>query len=422
MPTDFLASPLVTLAIALGIGALVGLQRQREGPQFAGLRTFALLGLVGGLSGLVAVAAGDAGALVIAGGAIAVAWICAIANRLMSDAGEPDPGMTTEVAALAVYFAGVLIAFSMRIEGVAAGVAIAALLHGKQRLHSIAAKITEKDFRSILTFAIISLVVLPVLPTDPIGPYDVIVPRNVWLMVVLVVGMSLAAYIAHRVLGERGGGVLAGLLGGMISSTATTAAVARQARDRAAAGAVAILLLATCAMYIRVMVEIAVAAPSHAAVLIPPVAALFVVNAALAATMLLRKEGREGASLGEPESPTNLGAAIIFALVYALVLVAVAWMHDTLGGKGTYITAAISGLTDMDAITLSTARLAESGSLPPGEAWRAMLIAAVANMVCKAGIAWSLGGSRLAARLGACFGICAAAAVAIMVFWPAPRA
>ncbi|MEZ6235380.1 MAG: DUF4010 domain-containing protein [Phycisphaerales bacterium] len=270
------------------------------------------------------------------------------------------------------------------------------------------------------------------MPDQTYGPYEVLNPHEAWRMVVLVVGMSLAGYVAVKIFGRTRGVVLAGLLGGVISSTATTASAARMTLASANAGdgtdadharrdldnvAATIVMLATLVMYTRVLVEIAVVAPTHFARLAPPIGALALVTLALSVLLWLRARRAETA-LPEPDNPAALRPAIVFGLLYAGVLFIAAAAQDHLGSAGLYAVAAISGLTDMDAITLGSARLANDGGVPPGEAWRAIVIAAGANMVFKTILVGALGTRRMLRRVALMYAICTAAGVAIVIIWP----
>jgi len=207
--------------------------------------------------------------------------------------------------------------------------------------------------------------------------------------------------------------VLAGL------STATTVSYAKRARTARGAmlPVVVVILLATAVMYGRVIAEIRVVAGSHAFTMILPILILTGVSIGVSFALWLATRGST-LEMPEPDNPTELKSALVFAGVYAIVLVLVAWTKEHVGDTGTYAVAALSGVADMDAITLSTGRLVSEGSMEPGVAWRAIVIGSVSNMVFKTGIAAALGGWRLAWRLGAAFGGIAIAGVALIFLWP----
>src|SRR5688572_9783050 len=183
----------LNLATSLGLGLLVGLQRERANSQLAGIRTFALITLLGSISALLAQ---EFGGWIIAAGLIALALFTFSANRAKLESGQPEPGMTTEVAILLMFAIGAYLMIGRRSIAVAAGGAVLVLLHFKQPLHLFVKRIGEKDLHAIVRLALISLVILPVLPNRTYGPLGVLNPFEIWLMVVLIVGISLAGYLA----------------------------------------------------------------------------------------------------------------------------------------------------------------------------------------------------------------------------------
>jgi uncharacterized membrane protein (DUF4010 family) len=287
-------------------------------------------------------------------------------------------------------------------------------------MHALAHAFGKRDFMAIMQFVIISLIVLPVLPNRAFDPFGVLNPFSIWLMVVLIVGISLAGYVIYKFAGQRAGTILAGLLGGLISSTATTASYAR--RSRATPGsrgfAVHVIVIASSVVFIRVLVLMAVAGPSVFVALAPPMAAMAAVFAVLA--FVSSWFGLKFAQrMPEQKNPTELGGAILFGVLYAVVLLAVAFARERLGIRGIYAVAVLSGLTDMDAITLSVTSLAHEGKLAVGEAWRAVLAASLSNIAFKAGIAAVLGGLHLFLRVAIFFAIAAIAGALLLIYWPA---
>jgi uncharacterized membrane protein (DUF4010 family) len=412
-----LTGPFLTLAIALGVGMLVGLQRERSpsSTHIGGIRTFPLVTVLGAVSALLAPTFGP---WLAVAGFLGVVAAGVLANIIGMRRGDPEPGMTTEIAMMVMFMVGVMLAGDMRDVAVALGVGTAILLQLKTQLHTWAKRIGDRDIHAVMQFALITFIILPVLPNQNYGPFDVLNPYRVWLMVVLVVGISLAGYIAFRLLGNARGTLVAGLIGGLISSTATTVSYARRAREsREVEGAAcAIFLLATLVMFGRVIAEVRVVAPTHAREIALPLAVMTAATLVCAA-LALRGHGADGGEMPEHGNPTELKGALIFGGLYALVLLAVAAAKEYFGDAGIYAAAAISGLTDMDAITLTTGRLAERGRIEPETAWRAVVLASVSNMVFKTGVIWSLGGVRLAMRVGVWFGVLVLAGAALMLFW-----
>ena len=412
-----LTGPFLTLGIALGLGLLVGLQRERSpsSTHVGGVRTFPLVTLLGAMCAMLGPELAPWLAAVSFSGVVAAGIL---ANIIGMKRGDPEPGMTTEVAMMVMFVVGVMLASDLREVGVALGVGTAILLQLKEQLHTWARRLGDRDIHAVLQFALITFIVLPVLPDQTYGPFDVLNPHRIWLMVVLVVGISLAGYVAFRVLGKTHGTLVSGLVGGLISSTATTVSYARRAKGaREIEGAAcAILLLATLVMFGRVIAEIRVVSPGHAAEIATPVAIMAAVTMACAALSLLG-HGRDGGEMPEQGNPTELKSALLFGGLYAVILLLVAAAKDWFGDAGIYAVAAISGLTDMDAITLTAGRLAERGRLEPETAWRAVVLASMSNLVFKTGVVWALGGLRLAIRVGVWFGVLMLAGVGLMVFW-----
>lgn len=412
---------LMRLGAALALGLLVGLQRERAASRVAGVRTVTLVTLFGALAGL---GAPVYGAWLLAAGAVALAALLVMANvAKLREA--PDPGMTTEVAVLLMYALGAYLAVGhVAVAVVVAGAAVL-LLHFKRPLHRRIEALGDQDMTAIMQFALVTLVILPVLPDRTYGPYAVLNPRQVWWMVVLIVGINLAGYVAMKLAGQRGGTLLAGLLGGLVSSTATTVAYARRSAAAGDGGlarlAALVIVLASPVSVARVLVEVAVVAPSRWASIAPPLAALLGWMAVLSAlAWVLGRRAEAAAQFPERENPAELKSALVFAAIYAAITFGVAVAKERLGDSGLYAVAVLSGLTDVDAITLSTANLAQAGRLEAQTAARVMLIAALANLAFKAGFAIVLGGAALRRLVAVWFALAIAGGVAILLLWPRP--
>jgi len=415
-----LPEPYVTLGVAVLLGLLVGLQRERAAKEIAGLRTFAIVTLVGAVCGLLVE---PAGGWVAGAGLLGLAGLVAVGHFLDPRDGQERAGLTTETALLAMYLVGVLLAVVGRDVGAAVGAGVAMLLFFKKPMHRMVEQLGEEDVRAIMQFALITLIVLPTLPDRTVGPLDVINPRQVWLMVVLIVGMSLGGYIALKFLDTRRGTLVAGLLGGLISSTATTVSAARGAggdgtKTRAGAQIGATMIaLASAVVFVRVLVEIAVVAPDHFWELAWPIGGLLLVSlvAGFVLWLLLPRGG--GAQIHAGRNPSRLQTALAFGAMYALVLLAVAWVRTTrFGDAGLYAVAALSGLTDMDAITLSVARLVNDGRVEPSNAWRAIVVASLSNLAFKAVVVGALGTGRLLLLVAIPFCVIAVAGAGLLLF------
>jgi uncharacterized membrane protein (DUF4010 family) len=238
-------------------------------------------------------------------------------------------------------------------------------------------------------------------------------------MVVLIVGISLGGYIAYKFLGAKAGLALGGLLGGLISSTATTVSYARRTKSTAESSvpAAIVIMIASAVGVARILVEIAAVAPSFITVAGPPIAVLFLLVTALSAAVWIQGR-RRAVEMPPQQNPTELRPALVFALLYALVLLAVAAAKDHFGNSGLFLVAALSGLTDMDAITLSTSQLVGSKVVDPQAGWQIILIAMLANLAFKGATIATLGHPALLKRIAPLYGMVLAAGVLLLLFWP----
>jgi uncharacterized membrane protein (DUF4010 family) len=385
----------LAFATSAAVGLLVGLERERNPHTKAGLRTFALIAVFGTLCGVLAQA--SASGLVIAAGALAIGGLVAGAHLVDPATVVDDSGTTTTVAALTVFGLGAANAYGHTMVIVAVGIAMTALLHFKVELEGVANRLTPTDLRSMLQFGAITAVVLPLLPDEPLGPYGALNPFHIWLMVVLIAGVSLAGYVAWRLTWVRRGLLLTGVLGGLASSTATTLAYARQARagTQPLAGSLVVILLANTTMFARVLLLTLVVAPAvftRAALVLLPALVLAAPAIALrwrAATVTLAHAPPDAQAYS---NPTQLGAALLFAAGYALILVVSAWAAERVGASGLYGLAFFSGLTDVDAITLSVLQLFNTQAVGATVAATALALAVASNLLLKATLAWIAGG------------------------------
>lgn len=402
--------------IALALGLLVGLQKERAASRVAGLKTFGLASLLGAVTGLLTPAVGG---WALGAGLLSLVAIMAIGNAIEAREGTVSPGQTTEVALLSVYVIGALAVLGSTTLAVVLGGAVAMLLHLREELKGMVRRMTDRDVHAIMQFVLVSLVVLPILPNRTFGPFDVWNPRNIWLMVVLIVGLNLLGYAAFRWLSRRRGAVVAGVLGGVISSTATTFAYARSATERtvSATTAAAVIWIASTVVFVRILLEVAAVAPRFLPVAAPPL--LLVMGTMAGGAVLVARDGHTSADgPHEPGNPAQLRSAIGFGLLYGVILLAVAAAERHLGSTGLYATALLSGLTDIDAITLSTSRLVAEGRLSEGLGWRLILVASLSNLLFKVGIARVLGGPALGKRIGALGLAATGAGVLLLAFWP----
>ncbi|WP_456414449.1 MgtC/SapB family protein [Oceanithermus profundus] len=367
-------SSLTGLALATLVGFAVGLERERakrerETGALGGVRTFALIGLLGGLVGVL-----GSGALALTGFLV----VGALALWSLTRA----PGATSEVAALVVYLLGMLAGEGQATAALFGGLVTLGLLTYRERLHRWSAQIGEETLEAAVLLALLWGVVWPLLPEGGYGPGGVLRPREVWLMVLLVAAANFAGFVLTRLWRERGL-YAAALAGGLVSSTAVTVSMAARAREHPASWRTWAVAagLATVLMYLRVLVWVALFAPALLEALAPALALWALVN--LAACLLLAR-GAGGGGGFELKNPLGLGAALLFGGLYALIKLAAYAAGIWLGAAGVYAVAALSGLQDLDAITLSMARLFTQGGLEAGLAVRAILLATLVNNAVKA--------------------------------------
>lgn len=408
------------LALALGLGLLVGFQREWTAPHVAGIRTFALLTLLGCMIGLLVGRGSPPIGWVASCGLLVVATMLIVGNFVKFEGIADSHGLTTQMAALVMYVVGLAIGLGWLGLGIVVGGATAVLLHWKEPLHHLVDRLGRKEIRAIIQLVLIGLVVLPILPDRDLGPYAVLNPFEIWLVVVLIVGISLSGYIAYRFLGAKGGTVVGGILGGFISSTATTVSYSRRTRHTPSLSHLAalVVMIASTIVFLRVVIEISVVAPGILFEILPPLLVMALVMALIATGLYFKSSGRRMQKIPLEEDPSELKAAILFGLLYAAVLVAVAAVKEHLGDQALYVVAAFSGLTDMDAITLSTAQLIEKGRLAVDPGWRMILTGALSNLVFKGVVVGVLGDRRMLVRISVCFGLAWIGGIFLLLFWP----
>lgn len=413
---------LKALLVSASLGALLGLERQwsgqRDNPKadtIAGARTFALWGALGTLCAWFA-REHHAGFFLAGFFAVVVLVSLFLFRRARADR---DIGLTTGAVGLATYLLGGLVLYGEVKTAVVVAVSLVLLLASKDWLHRLSRKFSRQDVYQALQFAAVTGIVLPLVPDHPYGPYGAFNPFKIWLMVVLVSGLGFAGYVAVRVFGEDRGLAATGLLGGLASSTATTLAMSRQSRARPETGRLCALavVLACTVMLARVAVLVGAVSPPLLAQSAPWLALVALPGLIFAAWSWRHfHETAPGGAMpsAEVRNPLSLQVAIQFAVLYALIVLLVRWAQSGFGGAGLYTASFFSGLTDLDAISLSLSQLQQGGEVAAETAARALLVAAGANSLLKAGMAVSLG-SRTMRRpvmlvLGATVAVAAAAA------------
>ena len=405
------AEDLIGILVALLGGAAIGIERQwsghADGPaaHFAGVRTFAMLGAIAGLAGWLANRAPAVAATLVAGAVgLTIAAYVASSRR--------DVDGTTEVAALLVIAAGVLAGMGLSRMASAIIAVEVLLLVEKSRLHSLVRRLDDVELRAGVRFAVMALVILPLLPEGPYGPYAAVRPRQIWLLVLFFSGLSFVGHVLRGIVGSARGYLVAGALGGIVSSTNVTFTFAQESR-RHPANASALArgaLAANAVLYLRVCAAIAVLNAS-----LLPLATSYVLLPGLIVASALAIGAKQSARPTSPSrasrNPLQIVAALQMAALFLVVLVAVRAAQATWGTSGVLTTAAVLGVTDVDALTLSMAR----GVSPPETAALAIAIGVVANTVLKALVAVALGNGRFALRVAGPLLVSAAVGVGAIV-------
>ena len=410
------------LGLALAIGLLFGLERgwhqrdQSEGQRIAGVRTFAIAGLLGGVSGWLA---SFTAPIVLAVAFLGLAGLLGVSYwmRLKKD---DDVGLTTEVAFLLVFSLGAASVLGEMAVAAAVAVVAALLLSMKKRLHRWVAGIERLELEAILKLALISVVILPLLPDQGYGPGATLNPYELWWAVVIVAGLSFFGYAAVRLGGANLGILVTGLFGGLASSTSTTLALSRLVRGQGAIAqpAAAGIVIAGSVTFLRILVLVAIFQPTLIAPLAMPMGVMAGVGLAGAGLLWLFGSGSEDRQeeLRGIANPVELKTALSFGAVLAVVLLTVQYLKAWIGTSGVYAAAALSGMTDVDALTISVSRLV-GDDLTAANGAIAIFVAVSVNTAVKAGISTAVGGKTLGLRVGLVYlAVVAAGAVSLRFF------
>jgi uncharacterized membrane protein (DUF4010 family) len=404
------------LGLSLGLGLLVGLQREYASSKTAGIRTFPLITLTGSICGLLAK---ELDGWILVAGFLGVISLLVIGSLQKLKNKEEGSGITTEAAVLLMFSLGAYLVFGEPIVAVVLTGVTTVLLHFKASLHGLVNKIGEQDLRAVMQFVLISMVILPVLPNTTYDLYKVVNPRDIWLMVVLIVAISLCGYFAYKFFGDKVGALLGGVLGGLISSTATTVSYAKMVARNITAAKLAALVIITASTIslVRVLIEIRIVSPTFFTRLLFPLAAELGGMIILTGILSYRRE-KAAFKMQDQKNPAELKSAVIFGLLYTVISFLSAAAKDKFGNEGLYVVSVLSGLTDMDAITLSTAKMTEQKNIEASLGWRLILIAFLSNLVFKGGVAMVIGGKQLGKTIAILFGIGIVTGLAILFIWP----
>lgn len=390
-------SYLAQFATSLAIGLLIGLERERSPAARAGLRTFALVAMFGTLAAMLSFKAQTPWLLIC--GLLLVGIMVIASYRDKRDAPE-DPGTTTVAAILICYGLGAMVWYEESTLAVMLAIITTILLYFKTELQGITQNLTRKDLISILQFAVLSFIILPILPDKNYGPFDAFNPYQIWLMIVLISGVSLVGYIALRFVGQRYGAVLLGVLGGLASSTAITLMFSRRASknpDFVNLAAI-VILLGNLTAQLRPVLISAIIFPVVVPDLLLVLGGGFLLGLISALFWWQEFSQQQIIPMPDTKNPAELTTAMGFGLLYAAVLFLSGWLSDIAGSSGLYAVAIISGLVKVDAVTLSSLRLLELGKLGIAEIVIAITLATIANLIFKLGLAFFVGNTSLVKR------------------------
>lgn len=383
--------PYFHLMISISLGLLVGLQREWAESTLAGIRSFTLISLLGTLSAFM----GDIYGYWLIGVGLFSTLSTVLLARYLSDreTNKPQKGLVTEFSILIMFCIGVLV---IKEPLIAAAIAclMAAVLHEKLRLHSFVTKFDKDEIRSIMQFLLITLVILPVIPNKSFGPHGALNLHNIWLMVIIIFGISLFGYIIYKFRGQDTGILWGGILGGVISSTATTLSYSKNTRDSSQFMIFngLVILIAWSTLYIRVFLELYTVAPEFNVTF--PLFLMTIVSA-ISILFLWKKSRHKFQGMKLPYNPTSLMTALTFALSYSAIIYAFSYLKDYVGDSGLSFLSFLSGILDVDAITLSTGRLVNKNLISHEEGFRNFFLAIVANISFKGIMALVIGGKPL---------------------------
>ncbi len=397
---------LQSLGLALGLGLLIGLERgwhertAADGSRVAGVRTFGLIGLAGGLTGVLA---GQYGGMVLAAGVFALGIILAV-SYWQSAQRDQSVGITTEIASFLTFTLGVFAVSGYAYVAVVVAVITMILLGLKSVLHAGLQKISEQELFAAFKLLLLALVILPILPNGDFGPWGALNPWVIGWMVLLLAGLSFVGYFLMRTLGSRQGLLVTSLLGGLVSSTALTLTLARFNRERRdMTGIVAVgIIVASTILFPRVLIEVGLVNADLLSALMPPIIAMML-TASLGAVIAWRwaslQESNPAPLVSTLKNPLELGAALRFTLILVAIMLLAQGLHHYLGASGIYGLAAISGLADVDALSLSLSKMAGQGQITANVATQAIVLAILVNTLIKTALAFSIGGRLLGWRV-----------------------
>jgi uncharacterized membrane protein (DUF4010 family) len=411
---------LLRLLLAIGIGALIGTEREkfakkRDKLVFGGIRTYSLISLLGAISGIF-ILEKNVYVLILSFSALAI--ILSISYYCSTNLTKgKEIGLTGEVAALLVFFNGFMVFSSHILLSVAIAILIASLLYLKERIHSLLKKISEKEVYATLVFAVIAFVMLPFLPNKTYGPFGVFNPYKIWLMIVLICGIGYVGYFLIRLFGSRKGIGLAAVLGGLVSSTAVTMTMAQRSKEGKNTASPNMLvfgtIIANTVMFVRVAVAVFIVNSVLLKELLPALAAMAFVGFVSAGIIWFSSNKADSEAKVEHKSPFSMTHALKFGAFFAIVLFLLKAAQIYFGNTGTYIASLLSGFIDVDAVTLSMATIAGTG-ISESVAATAIILAVMSNTIIKLGYSFVFGSKEFSKKVGIVMGIMVSLGLAIV--------
>jgi len=413
----------LSFAVAILLGALIGLQREYDQyrthiKRFAGIRTFILIALLGAILGYLSKDIFGNYSIAVVG--FAAITLFSLMAYYLAYLRYKDTTATTEISGILTFVVGLMCTIGLMNIAVLLGIMIAVFLTFKTGLHKFAYKIKKKEILAVVEFALILLVILPLLPNKEFSPLDVPVlkdvllalniphhvlsqldvfnPYNIWLMVILVAGISFLGYVLVKFLGSKKGYGLTGLVGGLVSSTAVTLSMSERSKKtkRITNPFVIAVVVATATSFIRILVEVIIVNNSLTTMLLVPAGIMGLTGYGAALFLYMKKSKKAKPKELELKQPFNIRTAVKFGLFFALIIFVSKLAQVTVGPIGLYLASIFSGLADIDAITLTMASLSRMGDITAKVAVTSIILAASSNTLVKAGIAWVLGERKFA--------------------------
>ncbi len=397
----------VDLFLALLLGFMIGMQREIQNAyeksfDFGGARTFALISLIGYLGAYFQQNIDYLFAVLLGATILFIASIHKKSVELTKDIGT-----TTEFAAIATLFVGACVHLLSRQSAVFLAVMILFVLVLKGKLKNLKGKISKQDIDAAVLFALMSLVILPILPNRAVDPLGVLNLHKIWLMVVLISGISFFGYLSVKLVGAKKGLLLTGFFGGLVSSTAVSITMSKRASlDTEARALYAIAIGIACStMFLRVVAEVFVVNPDLLEYLLWPFVSATLSGYLLLLLFYLKTRGDSGDTALELQNPLELGEALKIGVAFGAVFALITLSNRFFGDTGVYAVSLLSGITDVDAITLTLADLSEKETIEPHSAAIGIVLASVANSIAKLALVFYFGGYALGRYLLLFFGV-----------------